>query len=552
MTPAPKHGDVTFEFVDPDTHAVDRSVTDDVDATGLAIVETPWPGVGTWELRATFDGITYTSSTATKTIEIPALDTTTSLVASPPTSFPGHQVELTATVSSDPTELTAHATGTVAFAEDVSGVTYALGSAPLTNGVAVLAVSSGFKVGDHKIVAQYAGDSERKPSNSDAATVSVDAAGSFVQLIGPDAIETGQPVSFTTPVGASVDTFWEGATVKVAATGTGYSCVASVTSANDTSCTIPTLPVGSYSFIATYSGNADTLGSVSDPVPLVVTPNLVHVSSVGLSTAHLYPAKDGYRGHPSYLRQPPGATQRRDPHLRSDRSPRQVERPRAGSRKLRLGLDRSNVSRNDPRGRDVQSATSVTDAAGLTRVFTSSVYLSHKRARVPHDLCHEEGQLTLRSWSRQRGQGDCVDVQRYARLSSPKAVGRVGYQFDTANGHGLQVHVIPALRQGRDMDRTERDQMQNFAACPYKSTGSSGFLMLQSKQCPWPQLIGPRVELDFRQRHVEPVGPPCSRRSLGVPRHVHDLQGPHQGHVRGSSLTSRLSSTASRASYNSA
>lgn len=58
---------------------------------------------------------------------------------------------------------------------------------------------------------------------------------------------------------------------------------------------VPTLAVGTHTFRATYGGDATYAGSTSLDVVVVVTPDIVEATGVGVSPTTFYPRVDGYR-----------------------------------------------------------------------------------------------------------------------------------------------------------------------------------------------------------------------------------------------------------------
>jgi hypothetical protein len=78
--------------------------------------------------------------------------------------------------------------------------------------------------------------------------------------------------------------------------GIGPSCLAvAVDAGNATTCPIDDLAAGTYHYQATYSGNAVLATSQSDIVEVVVAPDTVEATAVGVSLGKFYPYKDGYR-----------------------------------------------------------------------------------------------------------------------------------------------------------------------------------------------------------------------------------------------------------------
>ena len=90
-----------------------------------------------------------------------------------------------------------------------------------------------------------------------------------------------------------------GATIDFnAVSGGGPDCDGVSVSTSGTTCTLSNLPLGTYTYEAVYSGNADVLGSTSNQVTFEVseTPDTtLEASDVTLNYTTFYPAKDSYK-----------------------------------------------------------------------------------------------------------------------------------------------------------------------------------------------------------------------------------------------------------------
>lgn len=188
-----------------------------------------------------------------------AQSTTTALISSADPSVFGQLVDFTATV--DAVVCTSGIpTGTVSFFDGAT----ALGTQPLTNGVATLATST-LSVGAHMITATFNSSGSLTGSTSPMLIESVNEAATQTSLTAsPDPASPGQTVTFTATVspvapGAGSPTgtvsFLDGATTLGQTALSGG--VASVNAA--------TLSVGNHSITATYSGDADFSSSTSSP-----------------------------------------------------------------------------------------------------------------------------------------------------------------------------------------------------------------------------------------------------------------------------------------------
>ena len=185
--------------------------------------------------------------------------TTTTISSSANPSSYGQSLTLTATVSS----ATGTPTGTVSFQDGAT----AIGTATLTGTTASLTIST-LTVGTHSITAVYSGDSSFASSSSSNLSQSVTKATTSVALtssLNPAVI--GQSVTFTATVtgafgGASTGTITFKQGTKVLNTAT--------LSANSAIFTTSTLAVGSDSITASYSGDTNFLGSISNTLSEII------------------------------------------------------------------------------------------------------------------------------------------------------------------------------------------------------------------------------------------------------------------------------------------
>ena len=182
--------------------------------------------------------------------------TTTSLSTSAPTVPVGQNVILTASVTGSAP------TGTVQFMDGSVALT---GAVALSGGTASFTTSS-LGVGDHVLYAIYSGDPANHASVSAGATVTVTQVPSSVVLAGPSqAVAQGQTVTLS----ATISGYSSGGTVKfmdgttLLGTASVVNCVALLTATQ--------LAPGTHTISAVYSGDANTLGSVSTALTITVT-----------------------------------------------------------------------------------------------------------------------------------------------------------------------------------------------------------------------------------------------------------------------------------------
>ncbi|MEO8370703.1 MAG: Ig-like domain repeat protein, partial [Candidatus Solibacter sp.] len=268
-------------------------------SAGQTVITTANLSVGTHTVTGVWFGdanvLAGSSSVLVQTVQMKT--TTTSLVTTPNPSVFGGSVTLTATVSP------AGATGTVWFYN--SGVP--LLSAPVVSGAAQASIAT-LPVGSNSITAVYSGDYANGPSTSFPVAHVVNGAGiiSSVTLISSaNPSIAGRPLWLTATVSPATASgtvqFLEGAT----ALGTG-------TLANGwATLQLSSLPVGTHSITAVYSGDVNHLAStsatlsqnISPASPSTVTPAIITTlasASVGVgipvidATGNIY-FPDGFR-----------------------------------------------------------------------------------------------------------------------------------------------------------------------------------------------------------------------------------------------------------------
>jgi len=182
------------------------------------------------------------------------LSTTTTLSVSPNPSDVGQTVTLTATVAP------AIATGTVTFFDGANS----LGTACLLNGVATFSTNS-LAIGTHSITATYSGDVHFAGSTSSIVTLIVQKISTTTTLfVCPNPSFFGQTVSLIVTVAPTTATgtvtFFDGVNVL------GTASLSSGTATFSTN----SLVVGTHFLKASYSGDANFVGSTSSVISLVI------------------------------------------------------------------------------------------------------------------------------------------------------------------------------------------------------------------------------------------------------------------------------------------
>ena len=202
------------------------------------------------------------------------VQTSTSVAASPNPGIGGRSVTLTATVKA--AQGSTIPTGTITFSDGAT----ALGTATL-NGSGVASIAANLAVGQHSIIATYAGSANDGPSASAALPFTVQLATTQITLTAsPNPALVLAPVVFTMkvtgnggiptgPVTLTVDGK-TAATATLDATGTA-------------SVTLSTLAVGTHAASATYSGDSNDAASTSATLSEVIQP-IPTATALGVTT----------------------------------------------------------------------------------------------------------------------------------------------------------------------------------------------------------------------------------------------------------------------------
>jgi hypothetical protein len=250
VTPAGATG--TVQFFSGSTNLGSATLT-----AGQAQLATTALPVGTDSLTAVYSGDANTAGSTTAAVPqtVNQASTTTSLTSSLNPSAFGASVTLTAAVAPST------ATGSVQF---FSGSTL-LGSAILSGGQAQFTTTA-LPVGSNSLTAAYNGDPNNAPSTSAVLQQTVNRAVSTtsIALAGSNPSPYGSSVTLTATVSPSTATgtiqFFNGATSLGSANVSG----------GQAQFTTTTLPVGTASLSATYSGDTNNAASTSSAIQLTV------------------------------------------------------------------------------------------------------------------------------------------------------------------------------------------------------------------------------------------------------------------------------------------
>ncbi len=256
--------DGTVSFMDGTTVLTTQSIN----AGGVAVFTTSTLTAGAHQITAVYNGDLArqiegsTSAVLNQDVQAP---TTATLASSLNPSNYGSSVTFTATI---PPSGSAAPTGTVSFLDGAAQI--GTGTLSGNPGVAAFTTST-LNVGTHPITASYAGDSMNGASSSLPLSQVVNQASTSTTVTatpspgiagGPETITATVKVTSGSGTATGTVTFTSGVTQLGSAP----------LSAGGTAAITPALAQGSYQIVATYSGDANNLGSASAPLALTVAP----------------------------------------------------------------------------------------------------------------------------------------------------------------------------------------------------------------------------------------------------------------------------------------
>lgn len=254
--------DGTVSFMDGTTLLSTQTIS----AGGVAIYATAALTAGVHQITAVYNGDAAkqiqgsTSAVLNQDVQAPTTSTLTSSLN--PSNY-GNSVTFTATV---PPSGSSAPTGTVSFLDGATQI--GTGTLAGNPGVATFTTST-LNVGTHPITANYAGDSKNGPSSSLPVSQVVNQASTATTVTAaPSPGIAGGPETITATVKVSSGSGTPTGTVTFTS-GTTQLGSAPVSNAGTATIT-PALAQGSYQIVATYSGDANDLGSASAPLTLTV------------------------------------------------------------------------------------------------------------------------------------------------------------------------------------------------------------------------------------------------------------------------------------------
>jgi CSLREA domain-containing protein len=244
-------------------------------SNGQASLSTIALTVGTHVITATYSGDANHLGSTSNTIDqvVNSADATISIVSALNPSVVGQAVALTATVAS----AVGTPSGSVQFYAD--GAT--LGSpVVLSNGQASLSTIA-LTVGTHPITATYSGDADHYGSTSNTVNQVVNQAGTTTMIasaLNPSIV--GQAVTLTATVTSTVGT--PSGSVQFYADGAALGSPV-VLSNGQASLSTSALAIGTHVITATYSGDANHSGSISNQIDQIVTDFKVYLPVISRS-----------------------------------------------------------------------------------------------------------------------------------------------------------------------------------------------------------------------------------------------------------------------------
>ena len=224
--------------------------------------------IGSYSLTASYNGTSdFTPSASDPTTPILQTinpdSTSTTVAAAPNPPSLGQAITFTATVANTAVAAITPM-GKATFQDVFNGVTTYLGTYNLVNGVATFTTSA-LAVGSHAITATYSSDTDFFTSSSGTLlggeTVNPASTTIAVQS-SPSPASFGQTVTYTATVTADSGTFDNHGTVQFQVDGSNLGWPVAL-SGGTASIQKSTLPVGSHTITATYSGDTDFSGSTT-------------------------------------------------------------------------------------------------------------------------------------------------------------------------------------------------------------------------------------------------------------------------------------------------
>jgi Bacterial Ig-like domain (group 3)/FlgD Ig-like domain len=244
---------------------------------------------------------------------------------------------------------------------------------------------------------------------------------------------------------------------------------------NDAVCTFDTLPPGSYTYTAAYSGNASSAPQTSDPFTFEVTADTLDASGVGRNYATFYPVKDSYKDTLTILGTRLESISvsikiyNASNHLVRSTS---VAGAMGGYAVKWNGRTASGTLLASGRYRIVQK---LTDGSGTSSTFTSYANLSHKKLVFKTVYLTKAG---IKAHAVGTYGGATALTRRgasWVRLRASASAGQeaiLGYAFTLPKATVYKSLSFQASTNSKHGSPTNTVSMQDFHFCAYQATGT--------------------------------------------------------------------------------
>jgi hypothetical protein len=298
VTPTPRFGHVQFRLIGEKKQYPFTYRGEDM-GNGVFRVEMEAGDADDYVVTAFATGLGMDRAEDSSSVTVTPIASTTTLTVTPASPLPFGTYELTATVSSGWAGVGASPLGTVTFvrspgANEVVLGTYTLQSVDATTSRAKVEIFDGSGAGGHTYAARYSGDGRRTASTGNLTVMVAKTPPSFY-LDGPTTVQTNHSFVLAASAGAENLDAVTGATVTIRKVGSSTPlCAGPLATSGYLHCTVGSLPIGTHSFQATYSGNTNVAPSTSNVWKVVVTADIVDATSVTRDLSTFYPVKDGY------------------------------------------------------------------------------------------------------------------------------------------------------------------------------------------------------------------------------------------------------------------
>jgi hypothetical protein len=155
---------------------------------------------------------------------------------------------------------------------------------------------AGFSAGTHTFRGVFTPNDATYQQGSGMVTLQFNNTTSNTLIDGPSQVDANNGFQLSAVIEYGSTNFYQGTTVAFRRSGVATPvCTVAVTQANQQTCDVPGLPVGTHQFTAEYSGTSYMSGSTSSPLTVTVVNDTVHSSGVGVVYSTFYPVTDNYR-----------------------------------------------------------------------------------------------------------------------------------------------------------------------------------------------------------------------------------------------------------------